>query len=72
MSFRTESTLAGYALATVDLRARMTDYTRSRFAQQYLRAFPDGQPYRIWIHSYIKGPDAAPLLLGDTVSVLAR
>ncbi|WP_275670870.1 hypothetical protein [Micromonospora globbae] len=27
---------------------------------------------RIWIHSYIKGPDGAPLLLGDTVSVLAR
>ncbi|MBM0260119.1 hypothetical protein [Micromonospora sp. 4G55] len=33
---------------------------------------PDGQPYRIWIHSYIKGPDGAPLLLGDTVAVLAR
>ncbi|MGC4885755.1 hypothetical protein [Micromonospora sp. DT227] len=32
----------------------------------------DGQPYRIWIHSYIKGPDGAPLLLGETVSVLAR
>ncbi|SCG38078.1 hypothetical protein [Micromonospora coxensis] len=32
----------------------------------------DGQPYRIWIHSHIKGPDGAPLLLGDTVSVLAR
>ncbi|MFG1952468.1 hypothetical protein [Micromonospora sp. NPDC048830] len=39
MSFRTESTLAGYARATVDLRARMIDYTRSRFAQQYLKAF---------------------------------
>ncbi|MFC4148048.1 hypothetical protein ACFO0M_17470 [Micromonospora mangrovi] len=32
----------------------------------------DGRPYRIWIHSHIKGPDGAPLLLGDTVSVLAR
>ncbi|MFG2058561.1 hypothetical protein ACGFI9_31505 [Micromonospora sp. NPDC048930] len=39
MSFRTESTLAGYARATVDLRVRMTDYTRSRFAHQYLSAF---------------------------------
>jgi hypothetical protein len=39
MSFRTESTLAGYARAAIDLRARMTDYCRSRFAQQYLRAF---------------------------------
>ncbi|MEU7171493.1 MULTISPECIES: hypothetical protein [Micromonospora] len=39
MSFRSESTLAGYARAAVDLRARMTDYTRSRFAQQYLKAF---------------------------------
>ncbi|MCI4066175.1 hypothetical protein MRQ36_27950 [Micromonospora sp. R77] len=32
----------------------------------------DGQAYRIWIHSYIKGPEGAPLLLGETVSVLAR
>ncbi|MGN9894695.1 hypothetical protein [Micromonospora sp. L31] len=32
----------------------------------------DGQAYRIWIHSYIKGPDGAPLLLGETVAVLAR
>ncbi|TWG28194.1 hypothetical protein FHX75_111345 [Micromonospora palomenae] len=39
MSFRTESTLAGYARAAVDLRLRMTEYSRSRFAQQYLRAF---------------------------------
>ncbi|RKF19137.1 hypothetical protein [Micromonospora globbae] len=39
MSFRSESTIAGYARATVDLRARMTDYTRSRFAHQYLKAF---------------------------------
>ncbi|GGL92995.1 hypothetical protein [Micromonospora yangpuensis] len=32
----------------------------------------DGQPYRIWIHQHIKGPDDAPLLLGDVVNVLAR
>ncbi|SCL20413.1 hypothetical protein GA0074692_0861 [Micromonospora pallida] len=32
----------------------------------------DGQPYRIWIHRHIKGPDGAPLLLGDAVSILAR
>jgi hypothetical protein len=31
-----------------------------------------GQPYRIWIHAYIKGPDGAPLLHGEKVSVLAR
>jgi hypothetical protein len=39
MSFRTESTLAGYARAAVDLKARMTDYTRGLFARQYLQAF---------------------------------
>lgn len=32
----------------------------------------NGQPYRIWIHAHIKGPDGAPMLLGETVSVLAR
>ena len=32
----------------------------------------DGQPYRIWIHTHIKGPDGAPLLHGEKVSILAR
>ena len=32
----------------------------------------DGQPYRIWIHAHIKGPDGAPLLHGEKVAVLAR
>jgi hypothetical protein len=32
----------------------------------------DGQPYRIWINAYIKGPDGAPLLHGEKVAVLAR
>jgi hypothetical protein len=32
----------------------------------------DGRPYRIWINAYIKGPDGAPLLHGEKVSVLAR
>ncbi|GGJ89988.1 hypothetical protein GCM10010123_19770 [Pilimelia anulata] len=32
----------------------------------------DGRPYRIWINAHIKGPDGAPLLLGETVSVLGR
>jgi hypothetical protein len=32
----------------------------------------DGEPYEIWIHQHIKGPDGAPLLLGETVAVLAR
>lgn len=32
----------------------------------------DGQPYKTWIHRHIKGPDGAPLLLGDAVSILAR
>jgi hypothetical protein len=32
----------------------------------------DGNPYRIWIHAYIKGPDGAPLLHGEKVAVLAR
>jgi hypothetical protein len=31
-----------------------------------------GQPYRIWINAHIKGPDGAPLLLGEKVAVLAR
>lgn len=31
-----------------------------------------GQPYRIWIHAFIKGPDGAPLLAGEKVAVLAR
>jgi hypothetical protein len=31
-----------------------------------------GQPYRIWVNAYIKGPDGAPLLLGEKVAVLAR
>ncbi|MGH3736529.1 MAG: hypothetical protein ACRDT6_13070 [Micromonosporaceae bacterium] len=32
----------------------------------------DGRGYRIWIHSYIKGPDGAPLLTGEKVNILAR
>jgi hypothetical protein len=32
----------------------------------------EGQPYRVWIQAYIKGPDGAPLLLGEKVAVLAR
>lgn len=32
----------------------------------------DGHPYRVWIHAHIKGPDGAPLLHGEKVSVLAR
>lgn len=32
----------------------------------------NGQPYRIWIHTHIKGPDGAPLLHGEKVSILAR
>ena len=35
-----------------------------------------GRPYRIririWIHAFIKGPDGAPLLAGEKVSILAR
>lgn len=31
-----------------------------------------GQPYRVWINGYIKGPDGAPLLHGEKVAVLAR
>jgi hypothetical protein len=31
-----------------------------------------GQPYHIWINAHIKGPDGAPLLLGEKVAVLAR
>ncbi|MFI7493077.1 hypothetical protein ACIBXA_32365 [Micromonospora echinaurantiaca] len=31
-----------------------------------------GRPYKIWIHQHIKGPDGAPLLVGDAVSILAR
>jgi hypothetical protein len=30
-----------------------------------------GQPYRIWIHAFIKGPDGAPLLAGEKVVILA-
>ncbi|GAA3913837.1 hypothetical protein [Actinoplanes auranticolor] len=32
----------------------------------------DGIPYRIWINAHIKGPDGAPLMLGEKVAVLAR
>lgn len=32
----------------------------------------DGRRYRIWVHKHIKGPDGAPLLLGDAVSILTR
>jgi hypothetical protein len=39
LTFRSETTLAGYARAAVDLKARMVDYGRSRFAQRYMRAF---------------------------------
>lgn len=31
-----------------------------------------GRTYRIWIHSYVKGPDGAPLLTGEKVNILAR
>jgi len=31
-----------------------------------------GRPYRIWINAFIKGPDGAPLLAGEKVSILAR
>ncbi len=31
-----------------------------------------GNPYRIWIHAHIKGPDGAPLLHGEKVAILAR
>ncbi|GAA3302440.1 hypothetical protein Dvina_51600 [Dactylosporangium vinaceum] len=31
-----------------------------------------GQPYRVWVQTHIKGPDGAPLLLGEKVAVLAR
>jgi hypothetical protein len=31
-----------------------------------------GQPYRVWVQAHIKGPDGAPLLLGEKVAVLAR
>jgi hypothetical protein len=32
----------------------------------------DGNPYRIWVHAHIKGPDGAPLLGGEKVAILAR
>jgi hypothetical protein len=32
----------------------------------------EGQPYRVWVQAHIKGPDGAPLLLGEKVAVLAR
>ena len=31
-----------------------------------------GNPYRIWINAYLKGPDDAPLMHGEKVAVLAR
>ena len=31
-----------------------------------------GNPYRIWIHAHIKGPDGAPLRHGEKVAILAR
>ncbi|GIJ65029.1 hypothetical protein [Virgisporangium aurantiacum] len=31
-----------------------------------------GHPYRVWVQAHIKGPDGAPLLLGEKVAVLAR
>jgi predicted transcriptional regulator len=39
LTFRTETTLVGYARVAVDLKARMVDYGRSHFARQYLDAF---------------------------------
>lgn len=39
MSFHHEHTLAGYARAAVDLKARMVDHHRSPLAGQYLTAF---------------------------------
>ncbi|MFI7650295.1 hypothetical protein ACIBTZ_30070 [Micromonospora sp. NPDC049460] len=56
MSFRSESTLAWYANARVDLRARMADYTRSRFAQQYLKAFLEPAT-----EATIDGPEASAI-----------
>ncbi|MER7894281.1 hypothetical protein ABTX15_31190 [Micromonospora sp. NPDC094482] len=44
MSFRAEKTLTGYARAAVDLRLQMSEYCRSRFAGQYLRA---------WLESHV-------------------
>jgi hypothetical protein len=32
----------------------------------------DGNPYRIWVNAYVKGPDGAPLLAGEKVAILAR
>ncbi|GAB3147135.1 hypothetical protein GCM10027290_29940 [Micromonospora sonneratiae] len=41
MSFYAETTLAGYARAAVHLKSRMVDYSRTRFARQYLEAYLD-------------------------------
>ncbi|MEV0453725.1 hypothetical protein [Catellatospora methionotrophica] len=32
----------------------------------------DGDRHRVWVNSYVKGPDGAPMLDGEKVSVLAR
>jgi hypothetical protein len=32
----------------------------------------DGRAYKVWIHTYIKGPDGAPLIHGEKVNILAR
>lgn len=41
MTFRTETTLAGYARAAVDLKTRMAEYCSTVAATEYLRAFVD-------------------------------
>jgi hypothetical protein len=32
----------------------------------------DGQPYRIRVNVYMRGPDGAPPLTGEKVAILAR
>ncbi|MFG1648371.1 hypothetical protein ACGFIE_00470 [Micromonospora sp. NPDC049275] len=63
MSFHTEKTIAGYARAAVDLRLRMTDYCRGRFAQQYMRA---------WLESRFDDDIAHDLDLHETFSRIAH
>ena len=41
MNFQPNDTLAGYARASVDLRARMIDYHRTPLSTHYLHAFFD-------------------------------
>ncbi|GIJ08418.1 hypothetical protein Van01_16320 [Micromonospora andamanensis] len=47
--------------------------SRSRHPGHWRHLFDaDGRRYRIWLHKHIKGPDGAPLFLGDAVSILVR